>query len=121
MSWLCEMAALQEATSEPSWARRAQALWVDFDEFLADPATVLAQIFRALGAAPAAREIDALVRGPLMHRYSKAPEHAYDAELRGEVLAAADREYGAEIKRGMDWLHRMAMRYPLAAQLLGTK
>jgi hypothetical protein len=124
MSWLCEMAALHEAASkarEPGSASRAWAQWVDFDDFLTDPAVVLSQIFRTLGASPAASEIEALVSGPLMRQYSKAPEHAYDADLRREVLAAADRQYGAEIGRGMHWLHRMAMHHPLVAQILDTR
>jgi hypothetical protein len=58
----------------------------------------------ALGSPTTPAMIEALVRGPIMQRYSKAPEHAYDAQLRREVLAGADEDFRAEIHRGMLWL-----------------
>jgi hypothetical protein len=53
-----------------------------------------------------------------MHQYSKAPEHAYDAALRRELLVSADLEHAAEIRRGLDWLHAAARRHALAAAVL---
>jgi hypothetical protein len=104
MSWLCEMSALhQVAVGFPS---RVQ--WVDFDDFLRDPARALGRIFQALGADITMSHIEALTRGPLMRQYSKAPEYAYDAALRREVHLSADAEHGAEIRRGMGWLERVA-------------
>lgn len=120
MSWLCEMAALRQA-HEAGLPARARSLWVDFDQFLADPARMLLQIFGTLGASPALHECEALVHGPLMRRYSKAPEYAYDAELRREVLAAAERQHGAEIGRGMRWLERLAGHCTLVARILETR
>lgn len=108
MSWLCEMSALRRAADRFA----SQVLWVDFDVFLAEPFAGLQGIFRALGASPAANEIESLVTGALMRRYSKAPEHAYDAALRREVLLGAAREHAGEITRGAHWLQRMATRYP---------
>ncbi len=108
MSWLCEMAALHRAAQGVG----ARVLWVNFDGLLRDPVSGMLAIFRALGAAPTLREVDQLVHGPLMRQYSKAPEHAYDAALRVEVLRAADEEHGAEIMRGMEWLGAMARRDP---------
>jgi hypothetical protein len=115
MSWLCEMTALQQA------ARRAgrQVLWVDFDVFLAAPVAGLEAIFRTLGASAATAEIEALVGGPLMRQYSKAPEYAYDASLRREVLESADREHQTEIRRGMDWLQKAAAHHRLMQETLG--
>ena len=115
MSWLCEMAALHQAAL--SSAR--QVVWVDFDAFLADPRTGLQIIFRALGDSPAAADIEALVAGALMRQYSKAPEHSYDAELRRLVLASADAEHSAEIRLGLTWLQRVAMRHRLIEEILG--
>ncbi len=114
MSWLCEMTVLHQAAarSEPRVA------WVDFDDFLVAPAAALRAIFRALGSAPPAHEIEALVGGPLMRQYSKAPEHAYDAELRRSLLLAADHEHAPEIRRGMAWLHRVGAHHPLVAAVL---
>jgi hypothetical protein len=114
MSWLCEMTALRRAADRAG----SQVLWVDFDAFLAEPLSGLQDIFRHFGAAPSANEIEALVTSPLMHQYSKAPEHAYDAALRREVLLGAEREHGAETRRGMLWLQRLGARHPLIASVL---
>lgn len=114
MSWLCEMACLGQA------ARRfpKRVLWADFDAFLAAPQAGLESILRVFGAEPAPGEIDRILTGPLMRRYSKAPEYAYDAALRREVLESADREHAVEIRRGMDWLAGLAGRDPLIEQIL---
>lgn len=117
MSWLCEMACLQQA------ARRfaSRVLWVDFDGFLATPRAGLQEILQALGAAAEPSHIDAILAGPLLHRYSKAPEHAYDAALRQQVLACAEREHAAQIRRGMAWLEALAGRNPLVSEILAVK
>ena len=116
MTWLCEMTALYQAAAR----YKQQVYWVNFDAFLREPRAGLEAIFRFLGAEAAADDIAALVAGPLMHQYSKAPEHAYDAELRRRVLLSADAEHGAEIKRGMDWLGKVAMRHRLIEEVLDT-
>jgi hypothetical protein len=113
MSWLCEMTTLAEAAA----GLGARVLWVDFDGFLARPAAGLERVLRTLGAAPAAAELEALVAGPLMRQYSKAPEHPYDAALRQAVLRAAHSEHRAEIGRGMRWLETIAGRHPLARRV----
>ena len=114
MSWLCELTALTQAA-----ARFGQrVLWVDFDGFLAHPLAGLQAVFRTLGPAPDAQEIESLVAGPMMRQYSKAPEHAYDAALRQAVLREARSEHAAEIDRGMRWLERIAGRHPLARRAL---
>jgi hypothetical protein len=114
MNWLCEMTALHQAALR----FESQVLWVNFDAFLSGPALGLQRIFRVLGAAPSPGDLEALVTGPLMRQYSKAPEHAYDAALRREVLLSADWEHGKEIGRGMDWLGKTAMRHPLIQAVL---
>lgn len=116
MTWLCEMTALHQAAAR----YKQQVHWVNFDTFLREPRAGLEAIFRFLGAVVAANDLQALVTGPLMHQYSKAPEHAYDAELRRRVLLSADAEHGAEIRRGMDWLRKVAMRHRLIEELLDT-
>ncbi|MDE2052109.1 MAG: hypothetical protein KGJ72_13935 [Gammaproteobacteria bacterium] len=109
MNWLCEMTALRQAADRFA----SRVLWVDFDEFLAAPASGLNAVFRTLGVPLESREIERLLRGEVMSRYSKAPEYAYDADLRRQVLASADHEHGHEIRRGVDWLTRLAGRHPL--------
>jgi hypothetical protein len=117
MSWLCEMSALEQAAAR----FERQVLWVDFDAFLGEPGAALQAIFRALGADPAAEEIEALVAGPIMRQYSKAPEHAYNAALRRELLESAKREHAVEIRRGMDWLRDVARGHPQVASLLAAR
>lgn len=114
MSWLCEMACLQDA------ARRfaSRVLWVDFDEFLSAPRPGLEAILTALGATADQDGVDGILAGPLMRQYSKAPEYAYDAVLRREVLASAERESPAEIRRGMAWLETLGARHRAAAEAL---
>lgn len=114
MSWLCEMTALG-ATAAKSHER---VLWMDFEHFLLEPAGALTAALAALGAAPDARFIETVLTGPLMHQYSKAPEHAYDGALRRQVLAQADREHAAEIRAGLEWLAGLAGRHPLIAAAL---
>ncbi|GAC1310241.1 MAG: hypothetical protein NVSMB10_17890 [Steroidobacteraceae bacterium] len=114
MNWLSEISALhQTALAFPS-----QVHWLNFDDFLRDPASHLHATFRALGDAAPPTQIDALLGGPLMRQYSKAPEHAYDAALRRAVMAAAEQEHALEIARGLRWLQSVAARHPLGQSVL---
>lgn len=115
MSWVCEMSALRQAADRPG----SRVLWVDFDAFLAEPVASLAAIFRCLGESPQRHELERLLAGPLMRQYSKAPEHAYDAGLRRELLLEAACEHAVEIDRGVQWLERLALRHALVLRLLG--
>jgi hypothetical protein len=113
MSWLCEMTALRQAADRFD----ARVLWINFDRFLGEPRSGLAAILGALGPRPAADQVETLVTGPLMSRYSKAPEYAYDAALRREVMRSAEREHAGEIRRGIEWLQQRAGRHPLARRV----
>jgi hypothetical protein len=117
MSWLCEMVCLQQAAARFG----SRTLAVDFDAFLAAPEAGLEAILRRFAAEPAPGEIAGILAGPLMRQYSKAPEHAYDAALRREVLAGADREHGVEVRRGMQWLAALTGRHPLIDAVLGER
>jgi hypothetical protein len=52
-----------------------------------------------------------MLDGPDMRRYSKAPEHAYDAVLRRDVLNEARAMHRTEIRRGLAWLDRTAVQF----------
>ncbi len=114
MSWLCEMTCLHQVARE----RAAQILWLNFDRFLAEPQQALQRVFQALGRPQPPAELEALLAGSIMRRYSKAPEHAYDAQLRRELMHGADLEHAAEIRRGLAWLSSVAQRYPEARSVL---
>ena len=49
-------------------------------------------------------------------RYSKAPEHAFDAAQRAEILRRSDREHAGEIGRGIAWLNAAGAAHPVIAQ-----
>ncbi|HEV2562792.1 MAG TPA: hypothetical protein VGT78_11690 [Rhizomicrobium sp.] len=104
MSWACEMSALNAAMTNA----RDRILLIDFDKFLAEPQSALQAAFSHFGIATTENEIATILSGPDMSRYSKAPEYAYDAKLRDDVLNQARTEYGGEIRRGMTWLESAA-------------
>ena len=114
MSWLCEASALRQAADKfPT-----RVGWLDFERFLLDPLPVLSAGFGALGARPHAPTLARALSGPLMREYSKAPEHAYDRELRRQLLAHAGQEHAREIQCGMAWLAESAGRHPLIERTL---
>jgi hypothetical protein len=107
LGWACEMSALAHA----SRAAGARILRVDFDQFLARPATFLFAALCHFNIDATPSEAHTILQGPDMYRYSKAPEHAYDAALRSEVLNEARATHGAEIQRGLAWLDRAAAQF----------
>ena len=110
MAWACEMTALEEAAAGP--ASGQDIVWLDFDHFLAAPAEQLTRLAAHFGHPLSQEDAARLASGPIMSRYAKAPEHAYSAELRRQVLSAARAAHGQEIGRGLAWLDAAADRYP---------
>jgi hypothetical protein len=108
MSWACEMTSLA-AAAEVAGER---AEWLEIDALLQAPAEALARAFGHFGIEADQGQIDHIVSGPELRRYSKAPEHAYDASLRRDVLEHARREHAEEISRGLRWLAKADL--PLA-------
>lgn len=117
MNWLCETTTLHLAAELAG----TPVLWMHFDHFLAEPRRGLARILHAFGADAGAAEVAAIVDGPLMRQYSKAPQYAYDAALRREVLMAADVDQRAQIRGGMRWLERIAAGDALARRVLDAR
>jgi hypothetical protein len=115
MTWACEMSALAAAAG----AHPARIQWLDFERLLLRPQSLLAAGFGRFGLGPSAEEIAALVAGPEMGRYSKAPEHAYDSSMRSQVLTQSRQEHRAEIREALGWLQR-AGAYPAIAAALGA-
>jgi hypothetical protein len=102
LGWACEMSAL--AVAQQAAGERAMGL--DFDQFLLRPRALLSDALRHFEIDATPGEVDAIIAGPDMRRYSKSPEHAYDAALRVEVLNEARATHSAEIRRGLAWLER---------------
>jgi hypothetical protein len=106
MGWACEMSALAQAAA----AAGDRVRRVDFDRFLSHPEAELTQAMRHLRLDTPPGAVQAILEGPDMTRYSKAPEHAYDAALRLEVLTEARAVHRIEILKGLRWLDRAAGR-----------
>ena len=113
LSWACEMSALAEAIA----VARERILQIDFDQFLHDPGTLL-DVFRHFGVAVSSDEVRAILAGPDMRRYSKAPQFAYDTDLRIAVLNEARAIHAAEIHRGLAWLDRAASKWPVVGRAM---
>lgn len=112
MGWACEMSALETA------AEANTVKWLDFDAFLAAPGEHLTDIATFFGVDADRAAIDALVSGPLMQRYSKAPEHGYSKALREQVLEQARRERSGDIAEALRWLDAAAADHPVIASAL---
>jgi hypothetical protein len=111
MSWAAEMVALTEAAQ----AHAGRTLWIDFERFLDAPAPELAKAFAHLAVEVPLQQVEALARSPIMGRYSKAQEHAYDAALRREVLDYGRSLAPEELRRGLAWLDAAAKAHPAIA------
>lgn len=107
LSWACEVSALAQATNSGG----GRVFRINFEQFLANPGALLSALFRHLEIEATDNEVRATIEGPEMRRYSKAPEYAYDAALRRDVLNTARATHGAEIKRGLLWLDRAAAQF----------
>ena len=102
--------------TEVAGSRAGRVMWLDFEALLARPYDGLATCLEFLhGAAPTA-VLESMINSPDFGRYSKAPDHAYDARLRAQILAAARREHGSEIERGLTWLTTAGRAHPLIAE-----
>jgi len=106
MSWLCEMATAQR-TLPPTDPRH---LWVDFEAMLADPVTSLTAQALHFGLPAEASRIEALLAGPILRQYSKAPEHGYSPDLRRQLQAQAAAEHRAAIAEAIAWVEALATR-----------
>jgi hypothetical protein len=113
-AWATEMSALVEARCTAG----DRALLLDFDRFLVSPEEQLARAFRHFDSRTPPKKVAEILAGPLMQRYSKAPDHAYSPELRRELLDDARKANAAEIAKGLAWLERAAGEVPTLRKCL---
>lgn len=113
MSWVAETVALAAALDA---LPPGCALCVDFDAFLADVPAGLRALDNHLALDADDGRVARAAGSAWLGRYSKAPEHAYDARLRNEVLRDAERRFADEIRAGMDWCRRLAAAHPAVAR-----
>ena len=100
LTWLAEISSAAQALEQRA------AFRLDFDEFLASPAELLEKTCGALGLETTAEQCSAVVSGPTMRSYSKAPEHAYGPKLRDDIIADSRRRNADEIAKGMRFVER---------------
>ena len=115
LGWACEMTSLEAAAAAlPAGA----VLWLDFDAFLADPVRHFLAIADHFGITMAAPQARAICEGPLMRRYSKAPEYEYSPDDRRHTLADARARHGRAIGEALGWLGGLAEGYPAMMQAI---
>jgi hypothetical protein len=114
MGWACEMMAMLAGST----GHEDKVQWLDFDRFLQAPEQGLGVVFDVFGVQASPTEIQALVNGPIMDQYSKAPEHQYDAALRHDVLEQSRRANSREISDALAWLEASAKEWPEIAEAL---
>ena len=113
--WACEMAALEEAAADlPADC----VLWRDFDAILAEPEASLSSIVAFFGFPAEEDRIAQVARGPLMQRYSKAPEHEFGPESRRLLLSEAARRHADAISAALAMLNQAAEKTPVLARAL---
>ena len=114
-AWACEMTSLEVAAALMS---EDLVLWADFDVMLLDMSDWLDRSARHFGIEQSARTIADIAAGPMMRRYSKAPEYDYSPSLRAELLADATRQHAADINAAVAALVEAAKSFPLVARAL---
>jgi hypothetical protein len=114
-AWACEMTSL-EAAAEAMPDRKIE--WLDFDRMLADVSAALRLATEHFRFAADEVAIEALAAGPLMSRYSKAPEFDFSPVLRRELIGQAERRHRRDIDSALAMLRRAAEKSPLLARAL---
>ncbi len=104
MSWLVETWAQRIALD----ALPTRVLAVDFAGFLHDVPQGIARVVDHLGLSAAPSLLRDISRSQTLTRYSKAPEHSYDAQTRTDILQESRRYNAGEIARGLAWLDALA-------------
>jgi hypothetical protein len=114
-AWACEMTALEAAAEAMS---ECKIDWADFDQMLTEMEMALGRAAGHFGFKASSEEIQAIARGPLMTRYSKALEYDYSAQLRRDLIAEAETHFRLEFDDALAMLGAAAEKSPLLARAL---
>jgi hypothetical protein len=114
MGWASEMVAMLAGST----GHEDKVQWLDFDRFLLAPEPGLGAVFDVFGVEASPAEIETAITGPLMKQYAKAPEHAYDAKLRRDVLEAGRKDNPRELADAMAWLEAAAKDWPEIREIM---
>lgn len=118
LAWTTEMLSLAAAADRMT---SGSVMWLDFDAFLVNPAAALTRIAAHFGLALSPADAARIADDPITQRYSKAPEHAYTADLRRQVKAQAAQEHRDALARGMAWLDSLTRSNTDVARLRARK
>jgi hypothetical protein len=86
--------------------------WINFDEFLRQPAEQYGRLTEFLGLAKAAESTDLLLDSPIMEHYAKDPRQRFNAALRTQELDEARRQLATELNAGLAWFEELTRRVP---------
>jgi hypothetical protein len=114
-AWACEMTALEAAAAAMTDRNVA---WADFDRMLTDMDAELARVADHFRFEASSIELQQIACSPLMSRYSKALEFEYSAELRRDLIAAAEAHFSHDINDALAMLRSASEKSPLLAQAL---
>jgi len=114
-AWAAEMTALEAAADV--MADRTIA-WTDFDALLRDVEPELGRIAGFFGFEADPGRLSTIASGPLMNRYSKAPEYDYTPSLRRDLISETLEQHGRDIDGGLAMLKSAAERSPLLERAL---
>lgn len=115
VGWLCEMTTLVIAFDS---LQKAKIKWMDFDAFLSDPIVQLKVTTDHFGLESSLEEAGQLINGPIMNRYSKAPEYEYGPSIREDLLKEAAQNHSLAIRDTMHWVQKMAEQEKVIARAL---
>jgi len=115
IAWTCEMTSLESAAE--AMADRAIE-WADFDWMLGRMQPELERIADFFDFATEAGQLEAIARGPLMSRYSKALEYEYSAGLRRDLIEDALAANKRQVDGALAMLRSGAEKSPLLARAL---
>jgi len=114
-AWATEMTSL-EASAEAMGNRHIA--WADFDAMLGDTDAELERVATFFGFTAAPEQLQTIASGPLMKRYSKAPEYEYSATLRREIIGESGEQHRRQIDSALALLEAAAEKSPLLARAL---
>ena len=115
VAWAAETSALEGAAEQMP---DRQIVWADFDAMLRDMEKELARVAGFFGFAADPDSLRSIATGPLMGRYSKAPEYEYSPGLRRELIGEVSEQHRQEIDTALAMLRSAAEKSPLLARAL---
>jgi hypothetical protein len=114
MSWLAESLTQRDAVQRFS----GRVLPLDFEAFLSAVENEMRRVLAHFGLPEDESFLSEVHRSPALTRYSKAPQYAYTPAVRAEVLRESRRRNRDEIRKGMEWLERLAEANPGIAETM---